>query len=101
MLETFQGWGAVFYPISYVREISKFCKKNDIILSFDEMQAGFGRTGLNFGFEHYKVDPDMICCGKGMGGGIPLSGVLGKKKIMDLPNIGDMSSTNSGNPLSN
>ena len=64
------------------------------------MQAGFGRTGLNFGFEHYKVDPDMICCGKGMGGGIPLSGVLGKKKIMDLPNIGDMSSTNSGNPLS-
>ena len=100
MLETFQGWGAVFYPISYVREISKFCKKNDIILSFDEMQAGFGRTGLNFGFEHYKVDPDMICCGKGMGGGIPLSGVLGKKKIMDLPNIGDMSSTNSGNPLS-
>ena len=100
MLETFQGWGAVFYPNSYVKEIQNFCKKNDIILSFDEMQAGFGRTGLNFGFEHYKVDPDIICCGKGMGGGVPLAGVLGKKKIMDLPNIGDMSSTNSGNPLS-
>ena len=100
MLETFQGWGALFYPKSYVQAVKKFCKKNDIILTFDEMQAGFGRTGKNFGFQHYDVKPDLICCGKGMGGGIPLSGVIGKKKVMDLPNIGDMSSTNSGNPFS-
>jgi len=63
------------------------------------MQSGFGRTGKKFGYEHYNVKPDLICCGKGMGGGVALSGVLGKKEIMDLPSIGEMSSTNSANPL--
>jgi 4-aminobutyrate aminotransferase/(S)-3-amino-2-methylpropionate transaminase len=99
MLETFQGWGAIFYPKEFVKEIHKLCKKNDILLTFDEMQAGFARTGKRFGYEHYDVKPDLICCGKGMGGGIALSGVIGKKKIMDLPSIGEMSSTNSANPL--
>ena len=46
------------------------------------MQSGFGRTGKNFGFQHYGIIPDLICCGKGMGGGVALSGVIGKKKIM-------------------
>ena len=99
MLETFQGWGAIFYPKEFVKEISKLCKQNKILLTFDEMQAGFGRTGKKFGYEHYDVKPDLICCGKGMGGGVALSGVIGKKKIMDLPSIGEMSSTNSANPL--
>lgn len=99
ILETFQGWGAIFYPKEFVKEISKICKKNKILLTFDEMQAGFGRTGKKFGYEHYDVKPDLICCGKGMGGGIALSGVIGKKSIMDLPSVGEMSSTNSANPL--
>jgi len=99
MLETFQGWGAIFYPKEFVKNISKICKKNDILLTFDEMQSGFARTGKRFGYEHYDVKPDLICCGKGMGGGVALSGVLGKKKIMDLPSVGEMSSTNSANPL--
>ena len=64
------------------------------------MQAGFSRTGKNFGYEHYDIKPDLICCGKGMGGGTALSGVIGKKSIMDLPEVGNMSSTNSANPLS-
>ena len=99
MLETFQGWGAIFYPKEFVQEISKICKKNKILLTFDEMQSGFARTGKNFGYEHYDVIPDLICCGKGMGGGIAVSGVIGKKKIMDLPSVGNMSSTNSANPI--
>jgi 4-aminobutyrate aminotransferase-like enzyme len=99
MLETFQGWGAIFYPKEFVKEISKLCKKNNILLTFVEMQAGFARTGKKFGYEHYDVKPDLICCGKGMGGGVALSGVIGKKKIMDLPSVGEMSSTNSANPL--
>ena len=99
MLETFQGWGAIFYPKEFVKEISKLCKKNKILLTFDEMQAGFARTGKKFGYEHYDVKPDLICCGKGMGGGVALSGVIGKKNIMDLPSVGEMSSTNSANPL--
>ena len=99
MLETFQGWGAVFYPAEFVQAIEGLCRKNGILLAFDEMQAGFGRTGKTFGFQHYGVTPDLICCGKGMGGGVPLSGVLGRGAIMDLPDIGNMSSTHSANPL--
>lgn len=99
MLETFQGWGAIFYPKDFVQAIEKICRKNNILLTFDEMQAGFGRTGCNFGFQHYDVTPDLICTGKGMGGGVPLSGVIGRAEIMDLPDIGNMSSTHSANPL--
>ena len=99
MLETFQGWGAVFYPKSFVKKLREICDENEILLTFDEMQAGFGRTGKNFGYEHYEVKADLICCGKGMGGGFPISGVIGKASIMDLPDIGNMSSTHSGNPV--
>tara|TARA_Y100000389_G_C17375426_1_gene471367 strand:- start:659 stop:1216 length:558 start_codon:yes stop_codon:yes gene_type:complete len=63
------------------------------------MQAGFGRTGEKYGFEHYDVKADIICCGKGMGSGLPLSAVLSSKEIMDLPSVGNMSSTHSANPL--
>lgn len=99
MLETFQGWGAVFYPADFVQAIERLCRKHDILLTFDEMQAGFGRTGKAFGYQHYGVTPDLISCGKGMGGGVPLSGVLGRAAIMDLPEIGNMSSTHSASPL--
>jgi 4-aminobutyrate aminotransferase-like enzyme len=99
MLETFQGWGAVFYPKPYVQAIKALCKEHNLLLTFDEMQAGFARTGKAFGFQHYEVEPDLICVGKGMGGGVPISGVIGRAAIMDLPDIGNMSSTHSANPL--
>lgn len=99
MLETFQGWAAVFYPKEYVQALREICDANGILLCFDEMQSGFGRTGKRFGYEHYEVNADLICCGKGMGGGFPISGVIGKAKIMDLPEVGNMSSTHSGNPV--
>ena len=99
MLETFQGWGAIFYPNDFIQAFEKFCRQHNILLVFDEMQAGFGRTGRKFGFEHYGVAPDLIACGKGMGGGVPLSAVIGRAEIMDLPAVGNMSSTHSANPL--
>ncbi|MDB4158315.1 aminotransferase class III-fold pyridoxal phosphate-dependent enzyme [Gammaproteobacteria bacterium] len=99
ILETFQGWGAVFYPKDFVQAAEKFCRDNDIVLTFDEMQAGFARTGKAFGYQHYDVVPDLICCGKGMGNGYPLSGVIGRGDIMDLPEVGNMSSTHSANPM--
>ena len=61
MLETFQGWGAVFYPNQFVKKLRDICDENGILLAFDEMQAGFGRTGKNFGYEHYGVKADLIC----------------------------------------
>ena len=99
ILETFQGWGAFFYPIEFVKAIEKFARKYNLLLAFDEMQSGFGRTGKLFGYMHYNVEPDIIACGKGAGSGVPLSIVLGRKEIMDLPEIGSMSSTHSANPL--
>ena len=99
MLESFQGWGAVFYPNDFVKSIEKICKEKNILLAFDEMQAGFGRTGKKFGYQHYGVTPDIVSIGKGMGGGVPLSGVFGRTEIMDLPEVGNMSSTHSANPL--
>lgn len=98
-LETFQGWGALFYPTSFVQALRHFTEENGILLAFDEMQSGFGRTGKRFGFEHYGVKPDLFAVGKAMGNGVPISGVIGTKEIMDLPDVGNMSSTHSGNPL--
>ena len=48
-------------------------------MTFDKMQSGFGRTGKAFGYEHYDVKPDLLCLGKGMGNGYPISGVVGSK----------------------
>lgn len=100
MLETFQGWGAVFYPKSFVKLVKYNADKYNWLITFDEMQAGFCRTGKLFGYEHYDVVPDLICCGKGISSGVPLSAVLGKQEVMDLPDVGEMSSTHSANPLS-
>jgi 4-aminobutyrate aminotransferase-like enzyme len=99
MLETFQGWGAVFYPKEFVQAIEDICIKNNILLTFDEMQSGFARTGKKFGFEHYEVQADLLCCGKGIASGLPLSAVIGTAEIMDLPEVGNMSSTHSANPF--
>jgi len=68
-------------------------------LIFDEVQAGFGRTGTYWGFEHYGVLPDLICCGKGISSGLPLSAVIGRNEIMDLYPPGSMTSTHTGNPI--
>lgn len=63
------------------------------------MQSGFGRTGYKFLYEYYKLNPDILCCGKAMGSGFPLSGVISRSEIMNIPKIGDMSSTHSANPI--
>lgn len=99
LLEGYQGWNAAFYPADYVTELAEWCRANDVLLAFDEIQSGFGRTGRKFAFEHYGVEPDLICTGKGMGSGLPLSGVIGRADILDLPEIGNMSSTHSAGPL--
>lgn len=99
MLETYQGWGAVFYPKKFIKALEKFARNNNMLIAFDEMQSGFGRTGKLFGYQHYEIEPDILCCGKGASSGPPLALVLGSSKIMDLPEVGSMSSTHSANPI--
>lgn len=100
VLETYQGWGAYFYPTSYVQQVVATARDSGALVAFDEMQSGFGRTGRFFGYEHYGVEPDLVCCGKGASSSLPLSFVLGRGSLLDLPEVGSMSSTHSANPLS-
>ncbi|MGQ9513443.1 MAG: aspartate aminotransferase family protein [Thermoproteota archaeon] len=99
LMETYLGGGASFPPKEYVQELAEWCRRNDVVLIFDEVQAGFGRTGKFFGFEHFDVTPDIICCGKGITSSLPLSAVIGRKELMDLYGPGEMTSTHTGNPV--
>jgi len=100
MIESYLGWGAILYPKAYLRALDNFAKKYDMLVTFDEIQGGFGRTGKLFVYQHYEIEPDLLCLGKSISGSLPLSAVIGSKKVMDLPDIGSMSSTHSANPLS-
>ena len=99
LMETYQGVGPDFAPVEYVRELAAWCKQHKVVLIFDEVQAGFGRTGKFWAFEHYDVVPDLICCGKGISSSLPLSAVIGRPEIMDQFPPGSMTSTHTGNPV--
>ncbi|MBI2064080.1 MAG: aspartate aminotransferase family protein [Candidatus Yanofskybacteria bacterium] len=101
MVETFRGWGAIFYPKAYIQELAKFARKNKSLVAIDDIQGGLGRTGKLFAYEHYSIKPDLLCLGKGLSGSLPMSAILGRAKIVELPGVGDNThSTHSGNPLS-
>ena len=99
MTETFQGGWVQLMPKGFVKKLREFCTEHDILLIFDEVQAGFGRTGKLFGFLHYEVTPDLICCGKGISSSLPLSCVIGRSDVMNLYGPNEMTSTHSGNPV--
>jgi 4-aminobutyrate aminotransferase/(S)-3-amino-2-methylpropionate transaminase len=97
--ETYQGVGPDFLPVEYAQSLRRWCDTHGAVLIVDEVQAGFGRCGTFWGFEHYGVVPDLITCGKGITSSLPLSAVLGRSSIMDLYEPGTMTSTHSGNPV--
>jgi 4-aminobutyrate aminotransferase-like enzyme len=97
--ETFQGVGPDFMPVAYARALEAFCREHDIVLMMDEVQAGFGRSGKMFAFEHYGITPDLIACGKGITSSLPLSAVIGRADIIGLYAPGSMTSTHSASPL--
>lgn len=98
-LETYQGGTALLLPLDYMRRLREFCDQNEALLVFDEVQAGFGRCGKMWGFEHYEVRADIIVCGKGISSGLPLSAVIGHSDWMDHFPPGSMTSTHTGNPV--
>jgi len=99
MTETYQGGNSSFAPPQYMQQLRAWCDKHDALLIMDEVQAGFGRTGKFWGFEHYDIKPDLIACGKGISGSLPLSAVIGRQDILDSFGPGSMTSTHSGNPI--
>ena len=82
--------------ISYLRNL---CDEHEIVLVADEIQSGIGRTGKMFAMEHFGIDPDLTCVGKSIGGGLPISGVVGKASIIDRVPPGGLGGTFGGNPM--
>lgn len=99
--EPIQGEGGfVTPPPEYFPKLAAICKKNGILLVIDEVQAGAGRTGKFLAIEHWGIEPDLVTQAKSLAGGMPLSAVTGRREIMDIPHIGGLGGTYSGNPIS-
>lgn len=99
-IETLQGWGALPLPKDYVQRLRKWADKHDVLLIFDEIQTGFGRSGKWFAYEHYEVRADLICIGKGVTSTLPLAAVLGPARVLDLLSPGEITTTHAAHPLS-
>lgn len=99
IMETYQGGSASFAPPAYMKALREWCSGHKALLVCDEVQAGFGRTGTLFGFEHFGIVPDLALFGKGISSSLPLSAVAGRPDVMDLHPPGSMTSTHTGNPV--
>ena len=97
MAEPYQGWCAVFFPNDYMQALREWCTKNNTLLGFDEVQAGFGRTGKMFGYEYFGVIPDIIWCGKALSASVPVSAVIANENFFGEDY--SLNSTHGGNPI--
>jgi 4-aminobutyrate aminotransferase/(S)-3-amino-2-methylpropionate transaminase len=95
-----QGDGG-FLPASpaFMQALREITTRHGILLICDEVQTGFGRTGKMFAFQHSGIVPDLVTVAKSLGGGLPISGVVGKAAIMDAPTPGGLGGTYGGNAL--
>lgn len=100
MLEPIQGEGGVnCLSEGYLKALREICDEKEVLLIFDEVQVGMGRTGKLFAYEHDGVEPDMLTLAKSLAGGVPIGALLIKKGIADSFKPGDHASTFGGNPL--
>lgn len=99
-LELIQGEGGInMVDHDYLIQVRKLCDEKDILLIFDEVQTGIGRTGHWFAFQHFGVIPDIVACAKGLGGGFPVGALIGNAKASQGFSPGEHASTFGGNPL--
>jgi len=101
ILEPIQGESGIHVPPDgFLQEVRKICDENEILLIFDEIQSGLGRTGRMWASEHWETIPDIMCLAKGIAGGVPMGVTLVKPDILSVMKKGEHSSTFGGNPLS-
>ena len=100
ILEVVQGEGGV-YPADaeYIQAARRICDESGALLIVDEIQSGFGRTGVMFAVQYFDVTPDLLCCAKSLAGGVPMGAVLIGEKVQNLT-PGVHATTFGGNPLS-
>ncbi len=101
ILEPIQGEsGIIVAPDGFLQDVRKLCDEKGILLIFDEIQAGLGRTGRLWACDHWNTAPDIMCLAKGIAGGVPMGATLVRADILALISKGEHSSTFGGNPLS-
>ncbi|MCL4203867.1 MAG: aspartate aminotransferase family protein [Pirellulaceae bacterium] len=99
--EPYLGGGGSYHPQpEYLQMLQRFCNQHDIVFILDEIQSNFGRTGPMYAFTHYGIEPDIVCLGKGLGNGVPVSAAVGRADIFSSLGYGAGSDTWSANPLS-
>jgi acetylornithine/LysW-gamma-L-lysine aminotransferase len=100
LVEPIRGEGGILVSSDdFLAGVRKICDKKGVLLIFDEVQTGFGRTGTVFACEHWNVTPDIMCLAKSVAGGIPMGATFAKEDVMAAFKRGEHSSTFSGNPL--
>lgn len=100
IIEPVQGEGGInVVDRTYLEKLSALCKEKDILLIFDEVQTGFGRTGKFFAYQHFDAIPDIMTLAKTLGGGVPAGAMVAKKEIAGLMVPGTHASTFGGSPL--
>ena len=100
IVEPVQGEGGFYAaPVEFMQALRAICDKYGIVFICDEIQTGFGRTGKMFAVEHSGVEPDLMTVAKAMAGGFPISGVVGKRSVIEKPGPGGMGGTYGGNPV--
>ncbi len=100
MLEPIQGESGVNPAnVDYIKQVRKLCDEKGVLLIFDEVQCGLGRTGKMFGFEHFGIEPDIFTLAKALGGGFPIGALCAKEPFASAFEPGDHGSTFGGNPL--
>jgi acetylornithine/LysW-gamma-L-lysine aminotransferase len=101
ILEPIQGEsGIIVAPDGFLQEVRKLCDEKGILLIFDEIQAGLGRTGRLWACDHWNTVPDILCLAKGIAGGVPMGATVVRPDILDSMGKGEHSSTFGGNPIS-
>jgi len=100
IVEPIQGEGGVKVPHDeYLKELREICDDRDVLLIFDEVQTGFGRTGKMFACEHSRIVPDIMCLAKGLAGGLPMGLTVAREEVMSSLKVGEHSGTFFGSPL--
>ncbi|WP_277372222.1 4-aminobutyrate--2-oxoglutarate transaminase [Pseudomonas sp. AA-38] len=100
LIEPVQGDGGFLAaPLEFLQALRELTERHGIVLILDEVQAGFGRTGTWFGFQHAGIQPDLVTVAKSLAAGMPISGVVGRAEIMDAAAPGGLGGTYGGNAL--
>jgi acetylornithine/LysW-gamma-L-lysine aminotransferase len=98
--EPIQGeTGIIVPPFDFLKKLRNICDKHNLVLIFDEIQSGLGRTGKMWAGQHWDVEPDIMCLAKGIAGGVPMGLTLTRSGILECIKVGEHSSTFAGNPL--